>query len=209
MKKGIILNFKRFDLLNYVTQNKILILLCIIYIIGIVVGCIALSDDNWILKFAKSFLDDYTTLHSSASFFSKFLNCLVRYVSILVLYFLSGASMLGIALTPFITLWIGIFFGTIASRLYALYGIGGIAFNAIIIIPPAVLFILVCFFAAKHSIDFSLMIAKLTLPHSKPINLFISFKNYCSKYLIFLIFILASILLEIFLNLLFLDFFNF
>ena len=209
MKKGMILNFKRFRLLDYVTQNKLLILLCVIYIIGIVIGCVALSEDNWILKFAKTFLNDFINLHTGATFFNKLLNCFLRYFSVLVLCFLTGASMLGVALTPFITLWLGIFFGAISSRLYTLYGIGGIAFNAIIIIPPVVLFVLVCFFAAKHSIEFSLTIAKLTLPHSKPMNLFVGFKNYCSKYLIFLIFILVSSILEIVLNLLFLKFFNF
>lgn len=209
MKKGMILNLKRFRPLDYVTQNKLLILLCVVYIVGIIIGCVALSEGNWILKYAKTFIDNFIKLHTTETFFSKLLNCILRYLIVLVLYFLTGASMLGVALTPFITLWLGVFCGAVSARLYALYGIAGIAFNAIIIIPPVVLFILVCFFAGKHSIEFSLSIAKLTLPNSKPINLFVSFKNYCSKYLIFLIFILASSILEIVLNLLFLKFFNF
>ncbi len=209
MKKGIVLNLKRFKFLDYVTQNRIFILLSLLYVIGIIISVSALSDNNRILNNAKTYLTDYISLHSSSNFLNKFLKCFLRYFIILVLYFICGTSMFGVVVTPFLTLWQGIFFGALASQLYSLYGIGGIAFNAIIIIPPTLIFVISCFFAAKHSIDFSISLARLSLPRTKPASLYITLKKYCSVYLILLGITFINTLVDITLNILFLKFFNF
>ena len=209
MKKGIIVNLKRFKLLNYVTLNKIFIVLCLLFITGIVLGSSVLSKNSWLSQNTDLLFESFINVHTNKTFFSKLLSCYARYIIVLILYFLSGASMLGVAVTPFITVWQGILTGSITSYLYASHGLSGIAFNAIILIPPLSIFTVCCFFAARYAIDFSLSIAKLTMPKSRPASLYIEFKNYCGKYLIIVGIVLICSLIEIILNLLFLNFFNF
>lgn len=209
MKKGIILNLKKFKLLDYVTHNKIFILLSALYIVGILIGVFMVVDNSKISSNTKTFLNDYIQLHSSSSFFNKLITRFINCFIILILYFLSGTSMFGVAVTPFLMLWQGILFGSLSSQMYSMYGISGIAFNAIIIIPTTIIFVICCFFAARYSIDFSLQFARLTLPHSKPTNLYISFKKYCFNYLILITITFLFIIFEIVLNLFFLKFFNF
>jgi len=209
MRKGIIVNLKRVKILDYVTLNKIFILLCGIFILGIVLGTTVLSKNSFLSQNAEYFIDYFFQLHNNNLFFKKLLLCSLKYIAVILLYFLSGTSMLGVAVTPFITLWQGIFIGCITSYVYATHGLNGIAFNAIILIPSSIIFIMCCFFAAKYAIDFSLSIAKLTLPQSKATSLYIQFKDYCFKYLIFVAMSLICSTLEIILNLLFLNFFNF
>lgn len=209
MKKGIILNLKRFKVLDYVTLNKIFIMLCVVFIAGIAIGSTVLSKNSKLFEYTEEFFKEYISLHTTNTFFKKLLVCTFRYLTVLVLYFLSGTSMLGVATTPFITAWQGILFGCVTSYLYGEHSLSGIAFNAIIFIPPSVIFTLCCFFAARYATDFSLLIAKLTLPRSKPASLYLNFKNYCIKYLIFIGVSLICASLEIILNIFFLKFFNF
>ncbi len=209
MRKGIIVNLKRFKLLDYVTLNKFFIILCVMFITGIVLGSTFLSKNSWLAQVTETFFESYITLHNNGTFVKKLLFSFLRYLVVLILYFLSGSSMLGVVVTPFITLWQGIFCGSISSQLYDTHGLSGIAFNAIILIPPTAIFTVCCFFAARYSIDFSLLIAKLTLPRSKPASLYINFKDYCGKYLFFLSVSLICAIIDVILNLLFINFFNF
>ena len=68
MRKGIILNLKRFKLLNYVTLNKIFILLCVIFIAGIVIGTVTLSKNSVLSEYIKSIFNQYISLHKSNAF---------------------------------------------------------------------------------------------------------------------------------------------
>ena len=209
MKKGIIVSLKRFKLLDYVTQNKIFIIICTLFIIGVTIGVTVLSSTTCLTQYIESLFNKTINIHTQNTFFQKFISCFLHYLIVLILYFISGASMLGIVVTPFITIWQGIFIGCITSFLYSSYGLTGIAFNAIVFIPPLSIFIICCFFAAKYAIDFSLNIAKLVLPKCRAANLYFVFKNYCSKYLIVLGVIIICSFIEIILNVLFLKYFNF
>ena len=209
MRKGIIVNLKRFKVLDYVTLNKIFIILCSLFIAGIAIGSVVLPKSNWLSETTKTIFENYISVHNSNLFFKKLLIFFFRYLIVLILYFLSGSSMLGVAVIPFITVWQGILFGSVSSYIYVTYGLSGIAFNAIILIPSEVIFTVCCFFAARYAIDFSLLLAKLTLPRSKPASLYINFKNYCGKYSIFIALSLICAIIDIILNLLFLNFFNF
>ncbi|MDO4608393.1 MAG: hypothetical protein Q4B40_04295 [Clostridia bacterium] len=209
MRKGIIVNLKKFKLLDYVNINKIFIILSLLFTVGIFIGSTILSSNDLISDFAKKFFTNFIELHKATNFIKKLFFCFLRYLIILILYFLSGSGTLGVVLCPYIIIWQGIFLGSLISYVYGTYGISGIAFNAIILIPPMTIFAICSFFAARYSINFSLQIAKLTLPRSRPVNLFYDFKNYCNKYVIlFLITLLCSVI-EIVLNLLFFNFFSY
>lgn len=208
MKKGIIVNLRHIGFLNYVKQNKIFLIFATIFILGIIIGSIILSNDSYITQLSKTIFNNIINLHTQKSFFKKFLTCYFHYTAVLLLYYLSGTSMVGIAITPFLTIWQGILIGNIISYIYTSHGITGIAFNAIVLIPPITVFLICVFFAAKHSTEFSLSIAKLILPKNRPTNLCNTFKKFCIKYLILFAFMVVCSLIEILLNTLFLKYFN-
>ncbi len=209
MKRGLILNLKKIKILNYVNINKIILILSVTYIIGLSFGSFVLSNKTNFQDAAKNFFADYLLIHNTKSFAYKLLSCFLRYFLILFLYFISGSSMLGVVITPFITAWQGAFFGTLISFIYSNNGINGIAFNAVILIPPTAIFTVECFFAARYAIEFSLLFIKLTLPRSRPASLYINFKNYCKKYVFLISISLFSSIIEIILNILFLKYFNY
>lgn len=209
MKKGIILNLRWFKLRDYVTSNKVFLSLAALFILGVILGSVWLSDDSWMTKISRSTFERFIAVHSDGGFFNKFFVCFLRYITILFIYFVTGTLMLGVAIIPFITVWQGIAIGNITSYIYAQHGISGIAFNAIILITPLSVFVICCLLAAKDSINLSLDIAKLTLPKSRPASLNTAFKDYCTKYIILVGVIVICVLIEIILNVLFLKFFNF
>ena len=209
MKKGIIVNLKRIKLLDYVTLNKLFIILCILFIFGVIIGAIFFPNEGNILNHVKSLLDRYITIHTTGNFIKQIIFSFVGYSGILCLYFISGTSMLGCVFTLFLMIWQGIICGGIGKYLYSTYGLTGIAFNAIILIPHLAIFTVCCFFAARHAIDYSILLAKLTFPHTKPSTLYIGFKCYCGKFLLFTGIAFLCTIIDFLLNLLFLKFFNF
>lgn len=209
MNKGIILNFKKFKLFNSLKFNKIFILLCMIFIIGIFIGAFIFEKNTTLVDISKKVFENTIKLHKENSWFSVLTASFFKYFIILLLYFLTGTSMFGVAIVPFLAAWQGIAFGNLTSYLYSTYTLKGIAFNAIILVPPAVIFTVCSFFAAKEAIGFSLILAKLSLPKSRPANIYIDFKKLCGKFLIFICISLFSAITDLILNSLFLKFFDF
>lgn len=208
MRKGMIVSLKRLKLLDYVTLNKIFILLCVFFIAGITIGSVVYAKNDRLMQLSKNIFDNYLKIHTkhwayilSVIFF--------KYFIILTLYFLSGTSMLGIVTVPFLMLWQGILGGNLSAYLYSAYELKGIAFNAIIMLPPSIIFSFCTFSAAREAINFSFVLARLTMPKSKPANIYTDFRKYCGKYIIVLCVTLLSVILDLLLNLLFFKFFKF
>lgn len=209
MKKGMIVNLKHLRVINYVNLNKIFILLCVSFITGIVIGSCVYSDNTVLAAFSEKFISRYVLIHTEKSVFKQIFTSFTKLIFVLILHFLFGTSIFGIVANPFLIAWQGILFGNISSYLYTEYSLKGIAFNAVIFVPPLLIFTICSFFAAKESINFSFRIVKLTLPKNRPMHLYNDFKNYCGRFLIFVLFSVLSSVIDVILNLLFLHFFEF
>lgn len=208
MRKGIIVNFKKFRLLNNTKINKTFIMLSLFFIAGITVSVFVFNKNTTFADFSKKIFDNYISIHISSSFLKKFFATFLKYFIVLIIYFLFGTSMLGVAVIPFLTFWQGILYGNISAYLYTVYALKGIAFNAIVLVPPTIVFTVCTFFAAKDSVNFSLLIAKLTFPNSKPASMFVDFRKLCTKYIIYICITVISVIADILLNALFLKFFK-
>ena len=209
MRKGAIVYFKRLKVLDFINLNHSILLIGLLFLVGLIIGLVIYPENTKYCDFSKGFLDNYITYHSEGQFFSKLLLTWLNYFTVLILLFLTGSSMLGVAVIPFIIGMIGVIYGNFTSYLYMEHSLKGIAFNAIILIPPTLSFIVCSFFAAREAIKFSFVIARLTMPKSKPANIFIDFKNYSTKYLIFIVVILFAALADGLLSTFFLSFFDF
>ena len=209
MSRGVILNLIKLKLFEYLTLNKILILLCALFIAGIAVGSAVFSKNNSLAEFSKNMFESYISTHQNKHWFYVLISSFAKYMFVLLLYFLSGTSMLGVAVVPVVTFWQGVIAGSVSSYLYSCYSLKGVAFNAVILVPPSIIFTICCFFAAKESIGFSLFMAKLTLPKSKPASMYNDFRKYCGKFIIFAVALIFTAIADLVLNLLFLHFFDF
>ena len=138
----------------------------------------------------------YLSVRLGKSVFSILISSFLFAASVLVGMFLCGSSMLGVVLSPLAVFFGGFFCGSFCSYLYSQFSLKGIAFNAVIIIPSFIILIVCIIFSACDSVKFSLVLAKLTLPSTYPVNLYLDFKRYCGRYLIFVALCLISGLVD-------------
>ncbi len=196
MRKSTIVDLKRFKLLQSIGANKILLLLCTLLFAGILIGTLSYGTNNEILNMSSKLLADFTKHHSSMSFGKILITSFMSSTVFLLAMFACGTSMLGVVLSPLLVLFLGFRYGCLSAYLYSAYGIKGIAFCAVLLIPPAVIYIIGLLFAAKYSIALSCEIAKLTFPKYGVANLCDSFKVYCAKYAVIIFVILLSSVLD-------------
>ncbi len=203
---GKVVNFKKKRKYNFLLENKAVIIASIIFIVGLLIAVFTVEKGTK----AFNFIFDFFYLNRlNMHFFKVFLLCFSVYFSLLTVIFLCGSSLMGAILIPIIILVLGILFGGISANLYSLYSLKGIAFNAVVIVPPAIFFLITLFFASKSSFYFSLDIVKLTVIKSGAVNISENFKRFCSSYLVYAILIFLVSLSDTILSVLFLKLFNF
>ena len=71
MRRGIIVNLKRFKFLDYVTHNKIFILLCVLFVTGLTLGAIFVSKNSWLSKNVQMLFKGFVSVHIKDNFFKE------------------------------------------------------------------------------------------------------------------------------------------
>ena len=196
MQKGKVLSLKNFKLADFVARNNILTILVVLIAGGIAVGIFTQSKIQLLSEYSADYLERFIALRSGESFVSVALSSFMGSALVLLLLFAAGTSMLGVVLVPLLTAVRGMFFGGVSALLYSQYAVKGIAFNAVLIIPSAFVFVIALLLAARESMRFSVLIAKISLPGSPSVNLAFDFKNYCGRYLFIALIVLASALVD-------------
>ncbi len=205
MRKGKVLSLKNFKLTEFVTKNNILAVLVVLIVAGVSVGIFTESRIQVLSNYSTTYVERFIALRSGESFLSVALSSFMSSALVLLVLFAAGTSMLGVILVPFIAALIGLFYGGISALLYSEYSVKGIAFNAVLIVPSAFVFLIALLLAGRESMRFSLLMAKMTLPGSPSVNLAFDFKNYCGRYLFIAFILLASALTDAVLSCSFLD----
>ena len=205
MQKGKVLSLKNFKLADFVARNNILTILVVLIAGGVSIGIFTQSKIQLLSEYSADYLERFIALRSGESFISVALSSFMGSALVLLLLFAAGTSMLGIVLVPLLTSVRGAFFGGVSALLYSQYSVKGIAFNAVLIIPSAFVFVIALLLAARESMRFSVLIAKISLPGSPSVNLAFDFKNYCGRYLFIALIVLASALVDAVLSCSFLD----
>ena len=205
MQKGKVLSLKNFKFMDFVARNNILTIFVVLIAGGIAVGIFTQSKIQLLSEYSADYLERFIALRSGESFVSVALSSFMGSALVLLLLFAAGTSMLGVVLVPLLTAVRGMFFGGVSALLYSQYAVKGIAFNAVLIIPSAFVFVIALLLAARESMRFSVLIAKISLPGSPSVNLAFDFKNYCGRYLFIALIVLASALVDAVLSCSFLD----
>lgn len=209
MQKGTVLNLRKLNFLSPIGNNKAIIAMLLLFVFGLLFGNFSCCPENRVMSFFIKNFSDYISCRQNSVFWKIFLTSLSRFFTVLAVTFICGTTFLGVSLIPFEIFCWGFWYGGISAHLCSEYAIKGIAFNAVILIPPILFFSICLFFAAKQSFLFALNLAKLTMPGSLPAKLFLQFKSYCSRYLLFVFLTIFSALIDAAMSVTFIHFFEF
>ncbi|MGN0494013.1 MAG: hypothetical protein ACI4F7_10230 [Acutalibacteraceae bacterium] len=196
MRKGKVLSLKNLHLADFFTRNNSLLVPVIFVCAGIVAGVFAEGRVALLSDFSESYVARFTALRIDASFISVALDSFMSAELFLLCVFAAGTSMLGVVLVPLAAALRGLLYGGVSAFLYSQYAVKGIAFNAVLIIPSAFVFVIALLLASRESVRFSLLIARMSLPATPAVNLSYDFKNYCGRYLFISLIALASALTD-------------
>lgn len=196
MKPGGIVNLNKLNSFAIFRKNKLFIFLCFAFIIGIVIGTLSLFTHSRASDYAGSIFSEYINSRQELSFFSVFFTEFLKYLTVCFAFFIFGTSVIGVIISPILCCLLGTYYGIISSFAYSNFTLKGIAFNAVILIPPAIFFAVCAFFSAKEAFNFSASMIKLVLPKSRPMNLSGEFKLYCGRFIIIIGLLLLSAVVD-------------
>ena len=205
MRKGKVLSLKNFKLAEFIAKNNVLAALVILITAGIAVGIFTEPKLQMISKYSATYVERFVSLRSGESFLSVALSSFMGSALVLLVIFAAGTSLMGVVIVPFLAVLRGVFYGGVSALLYSEYAVKGIAFNAVLIVPSAFIFVVALLLAARESVRFSLLIAKMSMPGSPSVNLAFDFKNYCGRDLFIALIALASALTDAVLSCSFMD----
>ena len=196
MRKGTVIRLKGYKIVEFFSSNYILVILTLLFFLGLLFGTLSGNRFEFLQTLSNRYLESFAAKRSQASFLSLTTHSFLTSMLLLFLCFALGTSMFGIILTPLALMLRGIFYGSVSALLYSQYAVKGIAFNAVIVLPAALFSIIALLLAARESIQFSLMIAKYSLPSASSGNLSADFGNYCGRYLVLTLIILLSAVVD-------------
>ena len=184
MQKGRVLRINSFGVIEFFRKNSFFLTIAFIFTLGVVIGVFTVENFEYLKNYAKQYITDYIELRQLNGFWTVFLDSLLSALSQLFLFFVLGTSLFGVITVPSGVLLKGMLQGGITAYTYSAFGLRGIAFNAIILVPATVVLLIVLMVGSRESVKFSLKVSSLTLNKTLPFNLSQDFKDYSVKYLI-------------------------
>ena len=210
MQKGTVLNLKHLNTsILFFKKNWCMLTLTLFFILGLLFGSFLFSENKDFLEFTQAISKSYLKVRFEQEFLSVLKSSILINLIFLLLIFILGSSVTGVTFVPLIFSINGIYFGSIAAYIFSQYALKGIAFNAIVLIPPTVITVIFLLLGGRQSMYFSLSLTKITLPQTAPKNLSYAFKSYCIYYIFLIIPIIISALLDAWLSKRLLPYFNF
>ena len=209
MRGSRVLSLNGVKAVNFLKVNGSLIFLTFIFVLGVLSGALFFEKQIAVADYAKSQFTNFLVLRQEGTFFAIFFSSLINLLIYFGAVFISGTSVVGNIVSPFVLLWFGFNFGMVATHLYGGYALKGIAFSAIILIPASAIFALILVFSAREAMRFSLLLTRLFTPQGVSASVYENFKNYCIKFLYYLIFVILSATVDALLSTFFIKFFDF
>lgn len=208
MKKILVNSSFKLDLSNF-KRNSTFLVFSLFLGIGVLLGVICYKNILPLEDFSKELFLKHYEFHSKTSFLNLAGQTLLNILPLVVLSYIIGTSAVGCVLVPLIPLLLGFIYGIISGYVYDTQEIMGVVFNLLILLPPSIIAFLGLLLCCRESFGFSKLLAIMCVKGGKCFNLYIDFKNYCTRYLVLLILFLFYSLLDASLTLLFIRFFKF
>lgn len=180
MNRSVVFRLKGKRIVEIVNRNSSYIFLSAVYVLGVILGCLVVPE------FSDVLFADYINIRSSSPFIKSVFLTLWSYIPFQLSCFLFGTSVVGSCFVPFIVLTKGYLTSSVCSYLYSTFILKGVAFNALIYVPVAVLSAMLLIVCADNAVRFSAFLFKATLPQGKGQINYLEFKKYCLKNLLLL-----------------------
>ena len=209
MKRTSIVSLNKLNIISGVKENGLIITLTFLYILGIVLGSIFCGYSDFVHSFSKSSLTGFIDLRITCNFIKIFINSFFNFLIYCGIVFISGTSVVGTILVPATILLKGISFGAVCGYMYLEYSLKGIAFNALIYIPSAIIYVFSLIIFSREATIFSLSLAKLFSPNGVCISIYNEFKKYFIRFLIFLLAVFFASLIDSLMSIWLIGYFNF
>lgn len=180
-----------------------------IFLVGIILGCLLVGRFDSVLNDATDKFNSFFDIRHNDGFLNIFKNSVMTVLPYYIFIFLCGTSVIGCVITPLILLIYGFSYGGFAGYLYFTYKLDGIMFNVLVLIPSVLISVVGMLLLTREAFSFSKLLSGICIKSNKPVNIYTNFKHYSVKSLIFLIFTAVSVIFDIGMSLLFIDFFEF
>ncbi|MCI8360968.1 MAG: hypothetical protein HFE86_06505 [Clostridiales bacterium] len=190
--------------------NRKLLVLALAYIAGMLIGVLVMRGaGEGLVKSVEASFSAYVAQRQSQPFGMTFLYALFSSLAFFVAAFICGICVVGAPGAFLIPCFKGLGLGLTTGYIYAVYGMKGMAFSALLLIPPNLVSALALLLACRESWGFSLMLFRGVLPGASALTLRGDFKMYCLRYLFILGILLLACLLDAGLSAAFIRFFRF
>ena len=127
---------KKAELLKIFSDNKTFVILSAILLFGVFLGAISskIADESTVARINALFLNSFKGWkHESA--FNIFVSSLSSVFFFILIAFFMGLSLWGCILAPFVPLMRGFCIGIFQCYLYGTYGLNGILFQLLVLLP--------------------------------------------------------------------------
>ena len=149
MKRSTVLNLRQIGITDFLNKNKIFLLMAITFAVGCIAASFIYPENKKLQGIISDYFLNFLSHRIDKKFFNVFISSFLELAFYMLVIFLGGSSMFGVVLIPFIVLIRGLYYGGFSALLYSEFALKGVAFNALVFIPPALIFTLCIFFAAK------------------------------------------------------------
>lgn len=193
---------------KYANENRLVVLFFSVFCIGVTFGAFLLpslfnSDFNLPLLFER-----FLALRSNG-FSYILLNSLITYGFPLILLYCFGLFAYGYVPCFLLMFVQGITHGIVCGYTYTTYGLRGVAFVLLIVMPSALLITVIYLIGSKTSFQFSALLSKIFFCDTVLVQPSVHFKRYHYKYLILTAFAIVAALTDSLLSRIFLGVFGF
>ena len=190
--------------------NRKLFILALTYITGMLIGVLVMRGAGDLMtRSVEASFTAFVTQRQSQSFGMTLFYSLASALPFFAAAFICGVCLVGVPGAFLIPCFKGLGLGLTAGYLYAVYGMQGMAFSALLLVPFSLVSAVALLLACRESWGFSLMLFKGLLPGSSPLSLRGDFRIYCFRYLFILGILLLACILDAGMTTAFMRYFRF
>ncbi len=206
---GKVFSLNKSKLSKYINDNIYRLVFSVLFLIGVIIGLLNVVSNKYTNALISRTFNGLIALQNS-KFIFIFLTFLFFLLIIDAVYFSLSTSLFGIVLLPVFYLTLSYFAGCLLNYSIKTYGLKGIAFNAIILLPPIIAYIYGLLSSSGSSYKFSVILSKiLVFKNNTNNNIHAVFSEFCQKHSILLVFSVISALIYATFNYFFYKYFTF
>ncbi|OJU11706.1 MAG: hypothetical protein BGN88_07320 [Clostridiales bacterium 43-6] len=195
---------------HFLKGNRGMLLMAFLLLLGMLIGTLFIKNPNaYTTNYVSSLFGDFLSARRGQPFLNTLFISFFSVLPFLLALYISGLCALGMPACIFIPAFRGLGLGLTAGYLYATLSLKGIAFFALIIIPGAFISSIVLILAGRESLRFSSEMFKILLPSVRPNTLHEEFRRYSIKFLVLVLILFASSIMDALMSAAFFGFFSF